>query len=208
MGSRALSRKLLESTLKLHTPVLRFFPRVVNPTAAKFAAEAALLLGFNDLTDQFRVYANRKPNNWEFPQEERIWLAMTRVRDRSEIEQDHPFVDHHYFDKHLDPLPDGNVTNAFSDAEREYDRECLLLTLVVSNAIPIALDLSQHLSAERRSNVRFVATIEAFRTGDTELGHRLKRTLPSATMCEWGRPQMAVGITGRAAWLGYPYPDY
>lgn len=187
---RVMSRNLLERTLDDFKPK-RWSQQITNPSAARFAAETAALLGFDDLIAPFLSFA-----------------ADLQVRDIAEVKNNHPIIDDQYLAKFVDPLADDDYKCQFRDCKNDYERECLLITLVLRGHMRLALRLSWRLPRYRRINVRFVAAIESFRMGRLHAAKRLLRSLPRSTMCIWGKPQMAIGMTGRAAWIGYPYPDY
>ena len=212
-----LAAKLLTQVLDDHRKSIRHSGGT-NYLAATFAGEVSLLWEFNGLVRDFRRLVKRiHPNVWSriFRRRSSIeWnhvtKAMFTIRRRHAILKSYPELT----DVYLDQLPlerygDLDFDEAFATAKTELDKECVLLTQAVSGQIDKAVAGSERLAeSHRRWNVVFVATIEALRHGDRAKGTALYDSLPPWTLSDWGAPQMALGISGHAAWGGYPYPDY
>lgn len=213
------SRQLLELTLRHYQPLLPFFHGRRNPLSAHSAAEASRLLGFEDLAMQFAKLGPKDGSDLGLPAD---WRAPS-LRSLAEIQADFPRLNKSYWDRCVDNTNADELLNSFHSTDSDYKRECTLLTLIVNGQISPALKLAHQLPSERKWNVRFVAAIETLRRcnnddadledwdllhGNLELGLRLRKSLPRKVVCEWAKPQMAMGIRGYAPWPGYPYPDY
>lgn len=186
----AISRDLLERTLDDFRPG-RWSRQIVNPEAARSAAEAATQLGFDDLVGPFMEFAD----------------GLT-VRDTAFFKKYHPVIDEEYMARYVDPLTSDSFRQQYRACKTALARENLLLTMVMRGHLRAGLTMSWRLPRQRRLNVWFVAAIELFRQGKLKRAQLIVRLLPRSELDIWGKPHMALGITGRAAWPGYPYPDY
>jgi len=214
------ARRLLEEVLEHHNANLQQ-RGYTNGISAKFAGDAATLCGFDDLRAAFhRVLHPRRRSIWNLFRgvphpavkivipDKKMWAAFTTIQPYDELADRYPKVTDEYFEQNLETYADDDFDQAFNDAGDDYCRTCVLITQVCAGQTAEALRCTDKLSEPgRECDIKFVAAIEHFRAGQTTEAQRLLDLPPRIALDEFSMPELALGLVGRAAWEGYPYPD-
>jgi hypothetical protein len=98
---------------------------------------------------------------------------------------------------------------AFANAQSELDREMIALSQVILGDVDLALASTSRLAeTDRKDNVLFVATIELYRRRRDSEADALYSRFSNGGLSESALAQMAIGVSNRVPWEGYPFPDY
>jgi hypothetical protein len=219
---RDLAKHLLESVANELDVTLREHCSC-NTMLARFAGDATLLLGFEQLTPRYVRMLKRSRwkgffggmiTNMRLP-----WFVPRRLRQLTPIEKietDHPVFPEdyatHIFNKcYSEMLP--CITSGFGGllemATTELAREEAALSQALLGLYDEAMNTSQCLTdRHRQDNVRFVIAIEHYRHNRIEEAQAIQSTFSDGMLTGWGGAQFALGICNRVPWEPYPYPDY
>lgn len=222
MLQRELASNLLKSVAEELETAFRAH-HSCNTMLARYAGDATLILGFNDLTPRFsRLLKQSKREGFYggvITSKRLPWFVPRRERQLTPIEKintDHPaFTDDFPVETFAKFYPEmlpclGSGFDALLDAATtELAIEEIALSQAILGRYNDAINTSSRLKeSHRRNNVQFVIGIEQFRLGLFSDFQAFKDRLEDGTLAGWGGAQFALGICNRVPWCPYPFPDY
>jgi len=193
-----------------------------NTLVAKYAGNASLILGFDDLADRYlHLILDVTPDRYwagvltNLPRDE-VPVAAKKLDDLADINRQHPIFCDNYietvvnkFCPHLLPCLSGDYETALSSADSQLMTEEIILIQVMRGEIELAMSSISRLSEQwRKDGVHFVTAIELHRKGRHEEAEQTLKVLGDDFFDDWGLAQMALGISNRVPWTPYPFPDY
>ncbi len=196
--------------------------RCCNTLLARFAGDATILLGFDELTRRYSLLLKRSKwrgffggiiTNARLPSF--VPKRLRQLTPLDKIETEHPVFPNEYaaevFRKcypEMLPCIDDGFDSLLSTASTEFVIEEVALSQAILGLHDDALVTTQWLTERNRKNhVRFVIAIEEYRRDRIDEAQAVQAKFEDGTLAGWGGAQFALGICNRVPWSLYPYPD-
>ncbi len=111
-------------------------------------------------------------------------------------------------DRHIALCVGRDYGAAMAAAGTELELQEVALTQIILGDAEVALAFLPKLSEQRRQHVLLVAMLEFYRHGQIDRAVGVRDALPADFFDPYVLAHMALTVSGRMPWLGYPYPDY
>lgn len=113
-------------------------------------------------------------------------------------------------EKHLASCLEGRFQEARTAADSGLRLEEVANTLAIPGEFDAAWEIVNEPALEpfRRRGVQLVFVIELFRRGRSDKATLILAELDREGLGAWERIHLALGISGRLPWDGYPFPDW
>lgn len=198
-----------------------------NIFEVRLLANAATVLQQTDIAHRALALLRKVPDgvfwagmitNFELPKN--VPESLRTADSPQQLERQFPcYVEHDIADRtrmsaktedHLRLCLEGNVARAFAIAKTELQLEEVCETLAILGDFDAALNVARAptFPDSRRRGVLVVIAIELFRRGRIEEFEKILAILEKPRLGVSEYAYLALGLSGRVPWGGYPYPDY